>query len=83
MPIPYITAGKPEGKTIEQELKFMRTARVLGLLPNPKHLTGERREWAEELDQLCRRIQEIDDKIHGPSGITYFPDDSSLPESLC
>jgi hypothetical protein len=44
----------------QKEVFSMRLCRGRGLLPNPAHLTGARRDLAEELQRLVNRIDEID-----------------------
>lgn len=49
----------------EEELEFFRNCRLLGIIPNPLRLTGERRKWAEEMTALRKRFNEIDALVRG------------------
>lgn len=51
--------------TPEEEMKFFRNCRLLGMIPNPLRLTGERREWAEEMYALRSRFDELDNLVFG------------------
>ena len=49
-----------EPVTLEEEMEFFRNCRRLGMIPNPKLLKGERREWATEMQELRSRFDELD-----------------------
>ena len=65
MALPAQSYEKPPLKTVEEELDFLRRCRRNGLIPNPVALTGERREWAEEMQKMSSRMRELDHLIFG------------------
>jgi hypothetical protein len=55
----------PRFKSTEEEITFMRSCRLAGQVPRHQALSGERADWAKELEDLHSKIKEIDDKIFG------------------
>lgn len=51
----------------QDEIRRLRTARSLGLVPNPTRFTGPHQRLALELERLFARIEEIDKAIYDGS----------------